>query len=399
MVTTMNSNNKRTTKLFWLSIGNLIASIGTSFMWPLTTVYMHNYLHESLTVAGIVLFFNSLSMILGNYAGGYIYDHWKVKPWLLASIGLSTLAVMILIFQNGWPAYPILLIIDSFGGGVTNTLLNSLATSIEGHTSRYIYNMLYFMMNIGVVVGTMCVGFVVDISIDLIFVINTIMFILFLLIAIFFYFEPQKKSAHHQKNTNNGPKTTGSVLHLIWGVLLIYLVIQIGYSQWQSNLSVYMGKLGIPLAKYSLLWTINGVMIVISQPIVSWVDEHFNVRVIRKLYAGAAFFILAFASLIFAKSYAAFVVSMMIATIAEIYTFPTISAEVDNLSTVAEKGKYQGNVSIAGSAGRAIGPLFGGLMIDKFSYEALFGTMAGAVLIMAVILILLARLNYRTDKE
>lgn len=82
MVTTMNSNNKRTTKLFWLSIGNLIASIGTSFMWPLTTVYMHNYLHESLTVAGIVLFFNSLSMILGNYAGGYIYDHWKVNPWL-----------------------------------------------------------------------------------------------------------------------------------------------------------------------------------------------------------------------------------------------------------------------------------------------------------------------------
>ena len=66
---------QRELKLFWLAVGNLIASTGSSFMWPMTTIYMHNYLHESLTVAGIVLFLDSLLMIGGSYFEGYIYDH------------------------------------------------------------------------------------------------------------------------------------------------------------------------------------------------------------------------------------------------------------------------------------------------------------------------------------
>ena len=46
--------------LIWLLIGNLVESTGMSFIWPLTTIYMHDYLGKSLTVAGVVLFIGSM---------------------------------------------------------------------------------------------------------------------------------------------------------------------------------------------------------------------------------------------------------------------------------------------------------------------------------------------------
>lgn len=55
---------QKTLRLRWLLIGALIVNTASSFIWPLTTVYMHDYLHKSLTVSGWVLF-------LFHYYGGW----------------------------------------------------------------------------------------------------------------------------------------------------------------------------------------------------------------------------------------------------------------------------------------------------------------------------------------
>lgn len=378
-------------KLKWLLIGNLIVATGTSFMWPLTTVYMHNYLHQSLTTAGMVLFFNSVAMIIGSYVGGYIYDHLDVRKWLLSAILLATVAVFTLIFFNGWPIFAILLMVDSFAGGISNTIINSLATTIKSHDARYVFNMMYFMVNIGVVIGTLCVGFILSISINLIFVINFAMFALFFVVVFFCYAMPKKHPSMHQHSHHQKMKTKTSkkAILVIFAVLFVYMSVQIGYTQWQSNLSVYMETLGIVLKKYSFLWTMNGFIIVCGQPIINWIDEYYNVKVLYKLYAGALLFIIAFGSLIFAKDYMGFIISMIIVTVAEMYTFPTISAVVDELSSLEEKGKYQGYVGIAASIGRAIGPLFGGIIIDIFSYDILF-VMMSLLVVLSLLSVLFA---------
>lgn len=60
--------------------------------------YMHNYLHESLATAGLVLFFMSCAMILGNYLGGWLFDHWSPYQTALTSVSIATAAVIALIF-------------------------------------------------------------------------------------------------------------------------------------------------------------------------------------------------------------------------------------------------------------------------------------------------------------
>lgn len=57
-----------------------------SFIWPLTSVYLHNDLRVSLTVIGVVLMFNSITGIIGSYAGGVMYDRGNPYHLLLTGV-------------------------------------------------------------------------------------------------------------------------------------------------------------------------------------------------------------------------------------------------------------------------------------------------------------------------
>ena len=63
----------------------LLLNAAAACMWPLTTVYMHNQLHQTLTLAGIALLGMSLCMILGNWLGGWLFDNWS--PFKSAIVG------------------------------------------------------------------------------------------------------------------------------------------------------------------------------------------------------------------------------------------------------------------------------------------------------------------------
>ena len=391
---------KRELRLHWLLLGSLICSTGGSLLWPLTTIYMHDYLHQSLTVAGTVLFFNSITLIIGSWLGGYIYDHGKVRFFLILSVLMQAASVFLLIFFHGWPYFAFLLILDNFGNGISSTIVSSLATGIKEKDPRYVFNMIYFMQNVGVVAGTMLVGYVIEISINMIFIVNFAMYAVFLLIVWLFYFVPQHVLAKHASQKKGASdKTPKKAAIVIFAALALYFAIDVGYSQWQSNLSVYMGQLGIPVKNYSLLWTINGIIIVLIQPLINRFDESFQTKLTHKIYLGIVLFVFGFSSLIFAKSYPYFVLSMAIVTLGEVLTFPTFPAFVSSLSSFSEKGKYQGLVTAFPALGRAVGPVLGGIIIDNFSYAALFTFTSAFVIIVGSILIGCAKINLDGNGE
>ncbi len=112
-------------------IYSLILNAGAAFMWPLVTVYLHNYLHKSLTLAGMVLLAMSCFMMLGNYLGGYLFDRWSPYKATIISSLISTAAIITLVFFHGWPMFGIMLLFVGFGDGACLTLLNSYAASIK----------------------------------------------------------------------------------------------------------------------------------------------------------------------------------------------------------------------------------------------------------------------------
>ncbi|MCZ3393247.1 MFS transporter, partial [Enterococcus faecium] len=144
----------RELKLKWLLLGVLIDSIAMSSVWPLTTIYMNQELGHSLVMAGIVLFLNSVASILGSFVAGRLYDKYDSYYLILGGIAFTWISFFTLIFFNGWPVYPIVLVLIGFGTGWIVALNNSMGTSIKSKDGRYVFNMLYFVQNLGVMLGT-----------------------------------------------------------------------------------------------------------------------------------------------------------------------------------------------------------------------------------------------------
>ena len=98
-------------------------------------------------------------------------------------------------------------------------------------------------------------------------------------------------------------------------------------------------------------------------------------------------FAISFITLVFAKDFTHFALSMIILTLGEATAFPAIPAFVNDLSPSTSKGKYQGATMVASGIGRAFGPLFGGLVIDKAGYIPFFWVASILIALMIVVMI------------
>lgn len=174
-------------KLRWLVLGELATWIGASFIWPLTSVYLNKQLHISLSVIGVVLFCNCAGNIIGSIISGRLYDKHDPYPLILWGLGLDAGVLFLMAAFHGWPEYWFWLTLTGFLGGWNGTLINSVATSLKNYPGRYVFNVLYFSQNLGVVTGTLIVGYLYDFSITLLFVIAALLFVTAFINAIFNY--------------------------------------------------------------------------------------------------------------------------------------------------------------------------------------------------------------------
>lgn len=343
---------KNTVKLKWVALASLLNNTGAAFLWPLTTMYMHNYLHQTLTTAGVVMLFMSIAMMAGNYTGGWLFDHWSQYQTALIGVSLSTLSIFLLIFIHGWPWFALLMMLNSFGDGINATIVNSYGSLITQHTSRYVFNFIYMAFNIGVVIGTLLVGVLLPISDVLVFAVATAFYVLLTLLVILTFnvtvAMPKKATARAQQRVRSPQHRR--LITLIWLILLNLVTIHLSYSLWESVMAVHMTNMGIPFYAYSMLWTLNGVLIII----------------------GIFIFASSFFLLIFAKSLLAFTLDFVVLTIGEMTSFAGLPAWIAQLTDVDEAGHYQGLLNITISVGRAIGPLYGGYVIEAGNYQLLF---------------------------
>jgi MFS family permease len=328
-------------------------------------------LGTSLTEVGIVLLFYSLANVVGSVLGGRLFDRLNPYYLTIGGVTVSLLTLSSLIFNHDWPAFPISLIFLGLASGWTLTMVNSLGTTIHSRDGRYIFNMLYFAQNLGVVLGTAMVGYIYNTSVTLLFGIAASLFVLFLAVAILCYHAPAVMQRQIIKQENQHVHIALPNRRIMAGFFISLVVIWIMYEQWVSNLSVYMTGMGIPMKDYSLLWTLNAGLIVVFQALINWFS-HYISNLYMQVYAGIFFVAVSFVTLIFAKDYLHFVIAMVILTMGEATAFPAIPAIVNNLTPVAVKGKYQGMANAWASVGKAVGPLFGGIVIDHSSYTLLF---------------------------
>lgn len=117
-------------KIVWLLvIGMAVNVTGSSLIWPLNTIYLHNELGKSLSLAGFVLMLNSGASVLGNLLGGTLFDKIGGYRSILIGIVISGISLLGIIFLHGWPWYAVWLVILGFGSGIVFPSIYAMAGS------------------------------------------------------------------------------------------------------------------------------------------------------------------------------------------------------------------------------------------------------------------------------
>ncbi|QIL50868.1 MFS transporter [Weissella coleopterorum] len=383
--------------LRWLLTASFINNFALGFIWPLTSIYLHNQLGQTLVMVGWVMLMNALGQMLGSIISGRLFD--RMQPFNLIQIGVGIMALsqIAFILWHGWPAYPIILAITGIFSGWNTATINSYGTQVKTHDGRYVFNMLYFIANFGMVFATAMVGPIYNYGIIWLFMISLVMYsALFIIIQKHFNFTLAQVSSDDALKIKKIKLPVWN-LRIIWTVILGLSVLWISYSQWQGNLSVYMSDvLHLPLWQYSMLWTINGLLIAVVQLTMNFLNLSTNRKMMWiQIYGGIACFGLAFLILPYVNNFKGFAIAMIITTLGEATAFPMIPALVNELTPMSLKGQFQGLAAAAPSAGRAFGPLVGGFLIERLGYHSMFYLAAGLVAVTLVLVILMVMVGFK----
>ncbi len=79
--------------------------------------------------------------------------------------------------------FAILIWVANFGMGIELTLVNAYATTIRSEKTRVVFNNLYIVLNVGMVLGTLVVGYLFDYGFYLLMIISSFIYLLLWLVV------------------------------------------------------------------------------------------------------------------------------------------------------------------------------------------------------------------------
>ncbi|MBS4200081.1 MFS transporter [Bacillus sp. FJAT-49732] len=388
-------------KALWLLvIGMLINVTGSSFLWPLNAIYIHDHLGKSLSVAGLVLMLNAATSVVGNLFGGFLYDKFGGYRSIMLGIIISVVSLTGLTFWHGWPHYVFFLALIGFGGGIVFPSMFAMAGAVWKEGGRKAFNAVYVAQNAGVAIGSALGGFVAYYSFDYIFLANLFMYVIFLFLALFGY----KNLAGNQLAQTNvlQERKTLKNKNMFYALIILcsaYLLGWVCYVQWQSTIAAYTQEINITLKQYSFLWTVNGALIVLAQPLLQRVLRKHGEQLKGQMLVGFFIFILSFVLASAVNEFKGFLVAMIILTVGEMLVWPIVPTVADRLAPKGREGFYQGIVNSTATGGRMIGPVLGGMIVDLNGMNSLFYFMIALLLVAFLLTLFYDRPLNRLNKE
>lgn len=385
----------------WLLILNIAFNLVMGFILPVNTIFIHKNLHESLITAGFTLMIYSAFMMIGNALGGVMFDRFSKRGTLYIGYGISIISLLGMSVHHVWPTYAIMLFILGFGMGLVYTAVNAytafIAEQMTGN-SRVIFNNMYLAANIGIAIGSTAVGFIFKWSIFFTFFIPMMLFVISAIILVLkanlldtvHEHENNATSTHSISSDTVDPRIEIGSKRFNVNMFIIcasIFIVWLGYSQWDSNLSAYMLDQGYTTREYGLVFTINAASLLIIQPVMNRVVSRIFKLLKYQIFLGTVIMGASFLLLPGAKSYLAYVMSMLALTIGESMVFPTIPALLSKMSTNKNRGTFQSFYSIFGSLGRAIGPYAGSLIVTALSFTNLFIGITVSMILVAIAMI------------
>lgn len=349
---------------------SLINSAGGSLMWPLTTMYVFDELGRSMADAGLVVMIQAFGGIIGQLLGGALYHRVGVKRLIVGSLGLCSLGLFALPFISSfWVLYMIMMGFIGLCNAVSMPAIQAFVGFRFADRRGELFNVIYVANNIGVALGTALSGFLADVSYHLTFILNGATSAVF---ALFFLnylnrLDKQEGPVHLAKKTKAG---TGESVPALLGDTRLYLYLGLGSlflwfgnSIWNTGVSPHIISEGLPKRAYGFLWTLNGILIFVAQPVTTWIKRWFAKESSSQMTASGLFYLAAYVVILMLPSYSGLLFAMVLATLGEMLISPAVPAFISDHAHKAAPF-YIGVTGGMTALGRMIGPYFMGILYD-----------------------------------
>jgi MFS family permease len=161
----------------------------------------------------------------------------------------------------------------------------------------------------------------------------------------------------------------------------VTVLMSLVYMNMNSTLGVYLrDQRGVPELKYSLLLSINAIMVVLMQ---FWLTRRLEkYKPLLMMAAGSLLYAIGFAMYGFVAAFGLFVLAMVIITVGEMIVSPFYQSLVASFAPEQMRGRYMAVSGLSWSISFTVGPYFAGRLLDSrnpsllWAYAGLVGVLA-----------------------
>jgi MFS family permease len=363
--------------LFW---GNLIYAAGTGLIFPFLSLYLTGSLGFSMTEVGVMFLVVAGITAISQVVGGVLVDRLGRKPVMLFGLFgevvptvLMGLSGSILVGASGPTrllVVAILVVLFGFtGGAYAPAAYAMVADLVESEKRTKAYSLLRIVQNVGVAIGPAIGGFIATRSYLVLFLCAGFSTLCYGLIAALFTRETLPPIEHSAQSSTDRPASdTGFGVVLADRTFIVfcglYFISILIYGQMNTTLPVYLKQgFGIVESEYGLMMSLNAVMVVFFQfSLSSWVNRFDKGNMMA---AGVLFFAVGFGMFAFVSTLPLFFLAQAIWTIGEMITSPISQAFAADIAPSSMRGRYLGFYSLICGVASGIGPLMGGVVMDR----------------------------------
>jgi MFS family permease len=368
---------------FWaLWGGTLVNRLGTMVL-PFTGVYLTQSRGLSVAAAGVVMGVFGAGSLLSQLLAGVLADRIGRRATLSGGMLATAVFMLALGYSTSLPA----ILLSMFGLGlvidVYRPASNALVADLISPEERpRAYGLLFWGINLGYSVGMTAGGWLAGLGFVWLFWIDAVSSVVFAVLV----WRAVPETRPRERHAGGG---FGVVLRdrVMVGFTLVMLGHALLYLQTTTMLPVAMtGVVKLSPQEFGLAMALNGVLIVLVQPLVSgWLGRRDPART---LALGLAVMGAGFAMTAFVTSTLGLAATIAVWTAGEIVLAGIPGAVTAMLAPAELRGRYAGLFGFAWSLAAVLAPMLGGPLLALGS-EVLWFTMGGVGAVSAIGMLLL----------
>lgn len=383
-------------RTFWVLCAGMFVNRCGAFVVPFLSVYLTQVRGYSIATAGAVAALYGLGAMLASLVGGYCADHFGRRATMLTALTGGGLGMIALGFARDVRVLAPAAFAIAFVGEAYRPAMQAAVADLVPQEQRVrAFGYLYWVINLGYSVGVTLGGALASASFLWLFLGDGATTLLFGLLVARAVPETRVATAHPADAPRRSlvqdflaPWRDGP-----FGVfVLLSILVLLVFMQNVAALPIDMSARGVSRAWLGAVLGINGVAIVLLQPLLAARLQRANRS--RVIALGASLVGLGFGFGAIAHGPALFGLGVLVWTVGEIFVLPISNAVVADVAPAAMRGRYQGTYGLSFGLAAFAAPLAGTFVMQRFGSSALWlGCVALGALVAAAQLALAPRLT------